>query len=168
MELINNKYIKINRNDIFLGQAKALNANNKVILKYYENLTKVLIDYEKETKEFVKEIYISKESKYICHFLLDFNISINRQSVLNALIFATLSNEVDITRKLSEIILNRDKDFEKSEKLLNYILNHSMDINEYIDGESERLIYNDVNNKFEKRLIYENNNLKLTKKYNSK
>ena len=115
---------------------------------------RVFFDYELEKKKHISYIYISTDNSYIKKFLEKSEIFISRQTVLNALIFATVNNDIDIVQKLSLIISK--KEFLPSElgDLLEYVLTHSMDINEYFDGEKQRFIYNDTENRLEEGYVF--------------
>lgn len=155
MKIINDEFILIDRFEIFGGEITANDNKDKRKANYFNKFIHALIEYEKETGKFVKGVYIKRDSKYSDIFK-DVKYKISRNDILNAILYATLNNEYNIAKRLSDIIVKKDKYYYDDTLLSNYIINHSMDINEYLDGEKTKLVYNDINNKFENDYIYNN------------
>lgn len=155
MELINNKYVKFSKLDLCYQQVKASELGDESIEIYFNNIMRVFLDYERERKKRISYIYISKDNFYIQKLLKQSEIIIPRQTTLNALVFATINNDIDIAKKLSLIIFN--KQFLPGElgDLLDYVLTHGIDINEYYDSEKPRIIYNEIDNSLEEGYVFE-------------
>lgn len=160
MELINNEYIKLDRLDIFGGQIEAFEENNKQKSKYYSNLIALLFDYEEVQKKFLKSIYINKESSLVKKYINFDNIVITRQTIINALLLAMINDETDIALNLQPFLKKNKIFINDLGDLLNYVLEHSIDINEYFNGEQVKIIYNEQSNSFENGYIYNNDELK--------
>ncbi|MBE6152484.1 MAG: hypothetical protein E7165_04155 [Firmicutes bacterium] len=154
MELINNNYVKFSKFDLCYQQVKESETGDENREIYFNKIMRVFFDYEREKKHHISYIYISTDNSYIKELLEKSEIFISRQTVLNALMFATVNNDIDIAQKLSLIISK--KEFLPSElgNLLEYVLTHSMDINEYFDGEEQRFIYNDIENRLEEGYVF--------------
>ena len=87
--------------------------------------------------------------------ILDLNkIPITRNSLFSATLFAIYSGEVEVAQKLQKYFY-KDKIYkEEIPDLFNYVLEHSIDMNEYFNGERKRLVYSNTNNKLEEEYIY--------------
>ena len=160
MELVNKKYIKIDRFDIFGEQLKATEQNDKQKSIYFGKLIRSLLDYEKEEKKFIKSIYINNESNFVKKHVNFDEVIIKRQTIINAILLLMIKNETDIALKL-KTFLHKDKIFiSELGDMLHYVLDHNVDINEYFNGEQAKIIYNEQTNSFEKGYIYSNEELK--------
>lgn len=156
MELVNNKYIEIDRFDIFGGQVEASDQGDKAKMRYFDKLIRTLLDYEKQKKKFIMSIYIDKDSDYAKKYVNFNNITIRRQAIINAILLAMLNNDIDIAIKLKTYIYKKSVLPTELGDMLDYVLEHNIDICEYLNGENLRIIYNDKLNKFEKGYIYNN------------
>ena len=67
-----------------------------------------------------------------------------------------LNNDIDIAIKLKPYIYKKSVLPTELGDMLDYVLEHNIDICEYLNGENLRIIYNDKLNKFEKGYIYNN------------
>lgn len=164
MERINNNYIKVTKPDIFLQIAKESDSNNSSKLAYFEDLITTILEYEKENNDHIYDIFLP---------ISDFNeidllyIPIKRQTIINAYLFANMNNELALSIKLKGLIAKKELNLKELGNLEIYILNHSMDLNEYIDGEAIRTIYNSKENKLENGYIFNCEESKIkTKKEN--
>lgn len=158
MELVNKKYVKLSRFDVFKEQITALESKDKSKQIYFQKLGQVLMDYEKDNKIHVKDIYISRDSFYVQKNLNSERAFITRNSLINALLIAMINNENDIAIKLSNFLSKTKILSTELGDLLNFILDNNIDINEYYWGEEDKIIYNDVENKIEEGHIYTNEN----------
>ncbi|MBQ3021277.1 MAG: hypothetical protein IJD92_03535 [Bacilli bacterium] len=163
MELINNEYIKVSKSDLYIEQIKAESEKDNKRLNYCFNLLKTLSEYESKNKTYINYVYVNRNSEHVQEFYKNINFTLSRESILNALTFATLEKDYDMSSKLGDLLLKKWY-YNAPEELLNYIMNHNMDINEYLDGEKEKFIYNDTLNIIEKGYIFKNNN-NLNKTY---
>ena len=156
MELINREYIKIDRFDIFGEQLKATEQNDKQKSIYFSKLIRLLFDYEKEEKKFIKSIYINNESNFVKKHVNFEEVIIKRQTIINAILLLMIKNETYIALKL-KTFLHKDKIFiSELGDMLHYVLDHNVDINECFNGEQAKIIYNEQTNNFEKGYIYNN------------
>lgn len=156
MELINNNFIKLSKIDIFL---EIQNQENIAKLNFFQRLLNVILEYERLEKVKVDYIYISIKNLLDLN-ILDLNkIPITRNILFNATLFAIYSGEVEVAQKLRKYFY-KDKIYkEEIPDLFNYVLEHSIDMNEYFNGERKRLVYSNTNNKLEEEYIYTLDNL---------
>jgi len=160
MELINNEYIKLDKLDIFGGQIEALEESDKQKGEYYSKLISSLLDYEKQKKKFIKSIYIDKESTFVKKFINLDDLTITRQTIINALLLSMMKNETHMILKLQPYLQKNKIFINELGDMLDYVLDHNIDINEYFNGEQAKIIYNEQENNFEKGYIYNNEELK--------
>lgn len=81
-------------------------------------------------------------------------IPLTRNSIFNATLFAINENNLDVAEKLKEYF-SKDKIYkEEMSDLFSYVLEHNIDMNEYFNGERQKLIYTDSDCKLEKGYIY--------------
>lgn len=151
MELINNNFIKLSKIDIFL---EIQNQENIAKLNFFQRLLNVILEYERLEKVKFDYIYMSIKDLLDLN-ILDLNkIPITRNSLFNATLFAIYSGEVEVAQKLRKYFY-KDKIYkEEIPDLFNYVLEHSIDMNEYFNGERKRLVYSNTNNKLEEEYIY--------------
>ena len=155
MNLINYEYIKLPRFSAFREAVIASDENNTNKLKFFEKIISTMIDYEKENRTHIDELYIKTSDLQIQQYIKIEEIPIARESILNAILFAVYDNDIEMLKKLRLIPI---KKYELSQDELgdnlDYILNHSININEYMHSEREKLIYNIKENKIEKAYIF--------------
>jgi len=163
MEVINKDYVKISRAEIFIFQVKCSDTNNTVSLKSLQNLFRVILDYEKEYKCFIKEIYIKLDSKFIKQLLQNDKLILSRETILNSIIFAVMSNNIYNAKELKKFIHKNETSEEELGYLYNFVLNNSMSIHEFFNGESEKYIFNDLKNNVEKGFVFDKD---IKNKYN--
>lgn len=163
MELINNKYVKFSNFDLCYQQVKGSEIGDESREIYFNKIMMVLLDYQRAKKNHISYIYINKDNFYIQQILEKSEIMISRQTVLNALVFATFNNDIDIMRQLSLLISKKKFLPKELGNLLDYVLSHSMDINEYFDGEEPRIIYNDQENRLEEGFVFETRKIEEVK-----
>lgn len=163
MNLINKEYIKIDKLGIFSEILSASDKEDKEKLIFFQKLLHTVMDYKKENKHNTETIYIRISDLKEPEILKISEIPIERQTILNSILYATFNNDTDMIKKLiSKTIMKNEVLPNELGDTLDYVLAHSIDMNEYITGENERLIYSDKKNKLEKGYIY---NLKENKNY---
>ena len=156
MERINKQYIKISRISIFSQQIIADEESNKLKKGYFEKITRVLLDYNKKERKFVKEIYIPVDSPTIKTLFNLSQIPITRESIVNATLQASLDNDFEKIKELQPFLLKSEILPSELGSLLEYVLENNISINEYLNGEWSKIIYNEEENKFEKKCIHGN------------
>ena len=155
MYLVNNEYIITTNFSMYCEIVKAADECNDNKLEFFEKITRVIINYEQAKKEHIDEFYIRVSDLQKLQYVKTQEIPIARQTILNAILFAAYNNDIEILKQLTQIPINK---YELSQdelgENLDYILNHSMDINEYISGEEERFVYNINEHRIEKVYIF--------------
>lgn len=158
MELVNKKYIKLDKFDVYGRLVKSTGKE-----EYSANLIRLMFDFEKEKKYFIREFYLDKNSKKINKLIDVNNLPIKRDIIRNAIIFAILSNNFDIAEKLKKFLFEIQVYPYELGDLLDYVLENSIDINEYYNGEMTKIIYNENLNEIEQGYIYQEKKDRLIK-----
>ena len=113
------------------------------------------MDYNKTNKTHIHEFYIRISDIENYEYFKTKEITIERQTIQNAILFAAYNNDIEILKQLTTIPIQKyELSQEEVGENLDYILNHSIDINEYISGEEERIVYDIKENKLEKTYIF--------------
>ena len=153
MELVNNKYVKKTKHDIFLQMVNAGSSEedyDEEKVRFFQNLLNVAMSYENSFKHSAPIDYFYVSTDYI-----DKNdTTISRQIIINAIVYATIHQDFRMIKKLIPYLYSEKYIYSPNDQLLEYILENGMDIDEYIDGEKTKLIYNPSINEFEKGFIY--------------
>ena len=121
MEIINKEYVKIDKSDLFIEQVRASSDDNKFNLNFFQNLTRIIYDYERENHRTINELYIKTNS--LCYKELSKTIQfpIERQTIINAIVFAIINNEINIALQLKKYIKQNRIFPSQLEKLLDYV-----------------------------------------------
>lgn len=159
MELINKDYIKIDKSDLFIEQVRASSNGNKFNLKFFQDLTRTIYDYEKENHRTINELYIKTNSPCYKELSKTIQISIERQTIINAMIFAIMNNQTNIALQLKEYIKQNRIFPSQLGSLSDYVLTNGMNTNELFNGEKDKFIYNDIKKVIEIRKIFDTNKI---------
>ena len=126
-----------------------------MFFEFFQKIIRTIMAYEKSGRIHVSDFYIKISELEQYEYLKEMEVTIERQAILNAIIFAVYNNDIEILNKLRLIPIKKHQ-LSQSDvgENLDYILNHSIDIQEYIIGEEERIVYNIGENKIEKRYIF--------------
>lgn len=155
MYLVNNEYIITTNFSMYCEIVKAADECNDNKLEFFEKITRVIINYEQAKKEHIDEFYIRVSDLQKLQYVKTQEIPIARQTILNAILFAAYNNDIEILNKLTSIsIQKREIPQQELGENLDYVLNHSMDINEYITGEREKFVYNVKEHQIEKAYVF--------------
>lgn len=159
MELINKEYIKIDKSDLFLEQVRASSNGNKFNLKFFQDLTRTIYDYEKKNHRTINELYIKTDSPCYKELSKTIQFTIKRQTIINAMIFAIMNNQTNIALQLKEYIKQNEIVPNQLGNLSDYVLINSKNINEVFNGEKDKFIYNDTKNEIEIGKTFDTNNM---------
>ncbi len=156
MELVNNEYVKLEKIDIFSEAAKSMKKQDNYLSQYFQGTMEATLKYEKENNIFVNEIYIPTDD--LVDSLVEL-LPIKRQTLINAYFFANAEHNNEIASKLLLDILEKESEyctfkFMRGSDITDYVLEHSIDVNEYYDGEKPRLVYNAQENTLKDAYIY--------------
>ena len=167
MNLVNYEYIKLDTFSIFTEIIKSLDEEDDARLNFFQKLNGIIMDYEREYRIHISDFYIRISDLENQQCLNIDKIPVERQIVLNSILYAVYNNDLEMLDKLTSIDI-QNYEILQSELggNLNYILNHSMDINEYINGEEERLVYVEKESKLEKTYIFNYRKKEKSKKLN--
>ena len=154
MELVNKQYIKLGEFSLFVEIANASIERNIEKLDFFGKLINTITKHEREKCAMIEDVYISISE--LCNpKIFDLTqIPISRQTILNASLIALYNDELEIAQKLSTFFSKNEVLANELGKLLDYVLEHSMSIDEYFMGENIQYVYNEREDKVEKRNIY--------------
>lgn len=154
MELVNKKYVKMNKSDIFLQLVRAgatEEVQNVEKVNFFQNLLNVVMDYERSGKH---RIYLSDFYLKIDDIDIK-DTEITRETILNALVYASIINDYSMVEKIKPYLYKKSYVVSIGNDILDYILEHGISIDELIDGENEKLIFNSNTNSLEPGFIFE-------------
>lgn len=158
MELVNKEFAKLDKIDLICLMS---DESNNVV----SGLLNTIIQYETINNNYVGEFYINTNGIYFNELNNIHKFMISRNSLLNAFIYAGYNHDLEELFKLNNYISSKYVSLEELGNLSDYVLCHSIDFDEYCDGEKEKLIFDEVSNTFIKNFVFKNNsNKKFFKK----
>ena len=153
MELINREYVKLDKVDLFYLLADDSSKNAVV-----NNLLNSIIKYEEINDVYVGNFYLSTNSSYYDELNKIYNFEISRSILLNAFVYAGYTHDLEMIFKLNPFLSKRCVSISDLGNLADYVLDHSIDFNEYCDGEEQKLIFDESSNSFISGYIYTSGN----------
>ena len=162
MELVNKKYVKMNKSDIFLQLVRAgatEEVQNIEKVNFFQNLLNVVMDYERSGKYriYLSDFYLKIDDVDIK------DTEITRDTIVNALVYASITSDYSMVEKIKPYLYKKSYVVSIGNDILDYILEHGIGIDELIDGENEKLIFNSNTNSLEPGFIFEDS-IKLERK----
>lgn len=137
MELVNRDYVRLYRNEV---HERIAEAEDNEELSFFGNLLDAMGEY-------AQEVYIRLDNQSFAELgfsLEGEQIEITRETVLKAFVNASYAGNLEMVEKLRELLPDERLYPRWIEKdVLDYILDNSMDLNEYFDGEKNRSVYNE-------------------------
>ena len=160
MELANKNYVKMYKFDIFHEMVKAgateKEQDDKKV-EFFQNLLSVVMNYEKETRQHIEEFYIPVDDIDIK------DTEVTRELIINALVYASITKDFKMVKEITPYLHAKRYKLSIGNKIMDYILEHGMTTEEFIDGESEKLIYNNQSGTLEYGYIH-NHSVKLERR----
>ncbi len=138
MEFINKFYVKVDKQDL-INYVNDKIYDSSLVLEMLDSIN----EYEKNTGDDVSSFYLSVISKYYRSLSNYFSIPIKRDILINAYMQSLILEKNMEMSSLSEFIINKELNFKENCNLFNYVLEHSMDIDEFLNGQKEKLIFNE-------------------------
>ena len=126
-------------------------------VEYFKNLLNVVMNYEKETRRKIDDFYIPVKDIDIT------DTEITRETIIHALGYASITKEFHMVMAITPYLYAKSYKYSENNDILDYILEHAIPTQQYIDGEEEKLIFNSDNNSLEYGYIY-NHNVKLERR----
>lgn len=151
MERVNRDFVKLNKIDLLCLLNDKSSCDNII-----KNLLSCIFDYEKVNKLYVGDFYLSVDSLYYVGLSKTFDFLIKRSILLNSFNYAAYTKDLEMLYKLNPFISKKEVSTESLGSLLNYVLDHSICFDEYLDGEEKKLIFDDSTNGFKQGFIYGN------------
>ena len=149
MEFINKFYVKVDKNDL-LDHSNDDSLARDTILEMLD----IVNMYEKENSVSINSFYLSVLSKYYRDLLSIFYIPIKRDILINAYMQSLILENDEKMGMIANSIMDKELYPKDNCVLFNYVLEHSMDIEEFINGQTEKLVLNHKTKKFEMNYIY--------------
>ena len=162
MELVNKKYVKMHKFDIFTEMVKVGATEEKQDeerVSFFQKMLNVVMEYERNTKPrtYVEEFYVSVDDLDIS------DAEITRDTIINALVYASITKDFHMVKELTPYLYCKRYKVVVGNDDLDYILEHGMDTDTFIDGEEEKLIYHPETESLEYGYIH-NHSVKLERR----
>lgn len=155
MNLVNYEYVKLDQFLIFSKIIEASEKNDHNKLEFFQKIIRTIKKYEKINRTHINEFYIRISDIENKGYFETKEITVEREIILNAILFAAYNNDIEMLKSLTKIPIQKcELSAPELGANLDYILNHSININEYIMGEEKQIVYNVNENKLEKAYIY--------------
>ena len=138
MELVNKKYIKFDMPD-------------KELENLFTSMNATILYYETNNRSYIEEVFISVDSlpkRYRT------STPIKRNILRNAYVYANLNSDSFEASVIARFLNNKSVMPFELDDILDYVLEHSKDLNEIYDGEKIRFIYDVENDSLDKDYIY--------------
>ena len=162
MELVNKKYVKMHKFDIFTEMVK-VGANeekqDEERVSFFQKMLNVVMEYERNTKPrtYVEEFYVSVDDLDIS------DAEITRDTIINAIVYASITKDFHMVKEITPYLYCKRYKVVEGNDDLDYILEHGMDTDTFIDGEEEKLIYHPNSETLEYGYIH-NHSVKLERR----
>ena len=148
MERINNSYVKINKFDLLCNFDNDKSGVIRSLLNY-------IFAYEKDNKgAYVGDFYMNVNGPYCSRLFSVYEFPIMRNSIINSFVYAGYKKDLNMVFQLNSFICLNSVSLDQLGNVSDYVLSHSIDFNEYLDGEKEKLVFDDVNQSFIYKRIY--------------
>lgn len=162
MELVNKKYVKMHKFDIFTEMVKVGATEEKQDeerVSFFQKMLNVVMEYERNTKPrtYVEEFYVSVDDLDIS------DADVTRQTIINALVYASITKDFHMVKEITPYLYCKRYKVVVGNDVLDYILEHGMDTDTFIDGEEEKLIYHPETESLEYGYIH-NHSVKLERR----
>lgn len=144
MELVNKNYVRLDTFEVGGEYLDALENGEEKKAKYFQKLSSAKAKYESENRTYIGNIFIRIDDESFAN--LRFNvmeIPIKRVTLVNAFFIASYCFNIEMQTKLAGL-LSQDYVLPKEldEEVLEYILNNSMDIYDFLnDRNREYFVY---------------------------
>lgn len=157
MDFVNKFYVKIDKEKL----KSCFHCDDSSYVTVYE-LLNIVSEYEKDNNVVVDSFYVSMLSNYYRDLSDIFDFSIKKDILINAYIQACILDDNDKNGLLIDYIIKKELNFNDNPDLFNYVLDHSMDVDEFLNGQTKKLVLNNKTKLLEMDYIY--NNFKNNKK----
>jgi len=161
MEIINNQYVEVSRYDVFKIMLAANEMQNEHLSELCSQLFTTILDYDRQKKCVVPEVYVSTSSPLFTGASEIMSIPVKWESVRNACVNATLDDKFAISYRLSLALIKKEVYPDDLQDLLNYVLENGIDVRERVYGEQERPIYDEQSNTIKEGKIFESKGKQL-------
>lgn len=139
MESVSKFYIKVDKSDLLESLNGTIYGHAHV-----EELLGKLENYEKNNNVSVDSFYLCVVSGYFNEVISAHDISLKQDSILNAYLQSLFLGDTDMSTKLSLFLKNEKSSYrDLGCSLYNYVLDHRMSFDEFINGEEDKLLFDD-------------------------
>lgn len=147
MERINKNYVRLDKFDLLCNSE---NDKSGVV----RDLLMCISEYEMSNNEYVGDFYMNVNGTYYSKLSSVYEFPIIRSSIINSFIYAGYKKDLNMLFQLNLFVCLDSVSLDKLGNLSNYVLEHSIDFNEYLDGENEKLVFDDMTQTFCYKKIY--------------
>ena len=152
MERVNNSYVKINKFDLLCN----FNNDKSGVIR---SLLNYIFAYEKDNKgAYVGDFYVDVNGIYYSRLASVYEFPVKRESISNAFVYAGYENNLQMIFALRSYLEFDNVSLKKLGKLSDYVLEHSMSLTEYFNGELDELVFDEANHTFVMKKIYSKTN----------
>lgn len=158
MERVNNSYVKINKFDLLCNFDNDKSGVIRSLLNY-------IFAYEKDNKgAYVGDFYMNVNGPYCSRLFSVYEFQISRNSLINSFLYAGYDKDLNMLFQLHSFVSLDFVSIDRLGNLSSYVLEHSIDFNEFLDGEKEKLVFDDKSCTFVEKYIYDKSSIKSLKK----
>lgn len=162
MELVNKKYVKMYKFDIFTEMVKAGATEEKQDeerVSFFQKMLNVVMEYERSINHRtpIEEFYVSVDDLDIS------DAEVTRDTIINAIMYACITKDFHMVKEITPYLYCKRYKVVMGNDDLDYILEHGMDTDTFIDGEEEKLIYHPETESLEYGYIH-NHSVKLERR----
>lgn len=148
MNRVNANYVRVDKMDLL---CKTGNDKSGVV----QNLLNCALDYERDNNTYVGDFYVDVNGIYYSRLASAYEFPVERESISNAFVYAGYENNLQMMLALRPYLEFDNIPVKKLGKLSDYILEHSMSLNDYFNGELEKLVFDEANHTFVMKKIYD-------------
>lgn len=172
MEIVNKKYIRVKKSDIFVQELPELYDKSKERQLFFEDMVSSILNSLKDPEGkgrrgsfiYIDEVYIPIESIRKYDFFEEQEFYVTKSTVVNATLFALINGEIETVLSLMKFLL-KDKTFvNELGECKDYVLEHNININDYLNEEREKYIYNPIDKSINKGFIHSKDEIDNVKK----
>ena len=158
MELVNKVFAKVDKFDLLY-----IMANQSIESSAIEKLITIINDYERLNKSYVGEFYLNTSGLFFHELNNISEFMVSRKVLLNAFTYAGYNCDLDVLFNLKPFVFKKQVSIKELGSLFDYVMEHSMNFDEFCDGQEQKLIFDDSDDSFRYDFIYEDNNKRYFK-----
>lgn len=151
MERVNKDYVRVDKIDLLCN----VEGDKSGIV---QNLLNCIFNYERDNNTYVGDFYMDVNGIYYSRLASVYEFPVNREGIINSFAYAGYENNLQMLFALRSYLEFDNVSVKKLGKLSDYVLEHSMSLNEYFEGEPDKLVFDEANHTFVMKKIYSKTN----------